>query len=458
VRLPLVVAFSLGLSLAVASVADANGRPPLTNGIHFQANDPHSLYVATTFGLLVSHDDGCTMSWVCEQNIGYGGEWDPKYAIGTDGTIFATTYTGLRVSHDGGCSFVTATSELAPGAPNRIADIWIDALDVGPTGLVWVGTAESGQPNEVYLSSDNARTFNALGLTSSTIFWKSLRAAPSNMARAYVSGYEVAPPTAHILRTDNMGGMWTPSPLANVMYGSTPLLLIMAVDPTNADIVFMISQGSNNSSGDRLYRSADAGMTWTDVFDSTTPIKDVVIKDSQTVFVTTMVQSGMTFIGGPAFKSGNGGVTFDQMPAAPQLACLGAAPGGDLVGCGANWQPDYEAVTRSTDTATFSKVWRFVELAGPLKCPAGTAEYDMCDQELWDNLKAQFASTGPTCGANVVPPDDPISGDPAPKRSSGCCDSAPGAAPAGIMWIVLAAIWLSGAARRRRARSSTARS
>ena len=263
-RLQLVVAFSLGLSLALASAAHANGRPPLTNGIHFQPNDPHSLYVATTFGLLVSHDDGCTMSWVCEQNIGYGGEWDPKYAIGTDGTIFATTYTGLRVSHDGGCSFVTATSELAPGSPNRIADVWIDALDVGPTGLVWVGTAESGQPNEVYLSSDNGVTFNALGLNSSTIFWKSLRAAPSNLARAYVSGYEVAPPTAHILRTDNMGGMWTPSPLTNVVYGSTPLLLIMAVDPTNSDIVFMISQGSNNASGDRLYRSADAGMTWTD--------------------------------------------------------------------------------------------------------------------------------------------------------------------------------------------------
>ena len=439
--------------LAIASVASANGRPPLTNGIHFQANDPHSMYVATTFGLLVSHDDGCTMSWVCEQNIGYGGEWDPKYAIGTDGTIFATTFTGLRVSHDGGCSFVTATSELAPGTPNRIADIWIDALDVGPTGLVWVGTAESGQPNEVYLSSDNGVTFNALGLISATIFWKSLRAAPTNMARAYVSGYEVALPTAHILRTDNMGGMWLPSPLANVQYGSTPILLVAAVDPANADLVYMISQGAFNSSGDRLYRSSDAGMTWTDVLDSTGPIKDVVIKDAQTVFVTTMMQSGMTFIGGPAFRSSNGGVSFDTMPTAPQLACLGASPGGDLVGCGANWDPDHEAVTRSLDTDTFTKVWRFVELAGPLKCPAGTAEYDTCDQELWNNLKAQFAATGPTCGANVIPPDaPPAAGDPSPPKSGGCCDSSTGPAP-GIMWIVLAAAWLMGSARRRRARS-----
>ncbi|MEO6777668.1 MAG: MYXO-CTERM sorting domain-containing protein [Kofleriaceae bacterium] len=435
---PVVVA---GLLLALGSAAVANGRPPLTNGVHFKPGDPHSLYVATTFGLLVSHDDGCTMSWVCEQNIGYGGEWDPKYAIGADGAIFATTYTGLRVSRDGGCSFTTATEDLPPGAPNRIAGIWIDALDVGPTGLVWVGTAESGQPNDVYLSSDNGVTFSSLGLMSSTVFYKSVKTAPTNLARAYASGYEIATPQAHVMRTDNMGGSWTPSPLAGIQYGSTPILLVAAVDPANADLVYLVSQGANNSSGDRLYRSSDAGMTWTDVLDVTGPIKDVVIEDANTVFVTTMMQSGMTFIGGPAYRSTNSGVAFDPMPAAPQLACLGKDPAGNLVGCGANWQPDYEAVTKSTDGAgSFSKVWRFVELAGPLACPSGTAEYDMCDQELWDNVKAQFAATGPTCGLNVVP-DGAVNGDPAPKKSGGCCDASPGA-PLGLVWILVVAGWV----------------
>jgi len=434
-----------GLVLALESLASANGRPPLTNGIHFKPGDPHSMYVATTFGLLVSHDDGCTMNWVCEQNIGYGGEWDPKYAIGADGTIFATTYTGLRVSRDGGCSFTTATSELAPGTPNRIADIWIDALDVGPTGLVWVGTAETGQPNDVYLSSDNGVSFTSLGLMSSTVFYKSAKTAATNMARAYVSGYGGAPPLAYVWRTDNMGGSWTPSPLANVQYGSTPTVLVAAVDPSNADVVYLISQGANNSSGDRLYRSSDAGITWTDVLDVTGPIKNVVIQDANTVFVTTMMQSGMTFIGGPAYRSTNGGLAFDPMPAAPQLACLGKDPGGNLIGCGANWQPDYEAVARSTDgAASFAKVWRFVELAGPLDCPAGTAEYDTCNQEMWDNVKAQFASTGPTCGANVVP--DGANGDPAPKKGGGCCDAGAGG-PVGLLW----AFVVGGLLLRRRA-------
>src|SRR5437879_1853679 len=133
-------ALVLALALA-ASAAHAGGRAPLTNGVYFRAGDPHSLYVRTTFGLLISHDDGCTMRWVCETAIGYGGLFDPKYAIATDGTIFATTFSGLRVSRDGGCTFTTNAS--------LPADTWIDALELAPSGEVWIGTATSGAPNDV---------------------------------------------------------------------------------------------------------------------------------------------------------------------------------------------------------------------------------------------------------------------------------------------------------------------
>lgn len=430
--------------LLLASTAYANGRAPLTNGVHFKPNDPHSMYVATTFGLLISHDDGCTMNWVCEANIGFNGAWDPKYAIASDGTIFATTYTGLRVSRDGGCSFTTATSELTPGAPNRIAGIWIDALDVGPTGEVWVGTAESGQPNDVYVSGDNGVSFRAVGLSSNTAFWKSVKVAPTNLARVYVSGYELTPPTAHVFHTDNSGGKWTPSPLANVEYGSTPITLIAAVDPSNPDIVYLISEGAAGS-GDKLYRSTDAGDTWIDVLTTAGPISGVTIVGPQTVYATALTQSGTTLVGNAMYRSNNGGVSFELVPNTPQLACLGVSPSGDLIGCAANWQPDFAAVVRSQDAAaTFSKVWRFVEMAGPLPCTAGTPEEDTCNQAMWQNVKAQFGATGPTCGANAVP-DGVQDGTMTPK-SSGCCDS--GGGPLGLVWACAVAGWLG---RRRHA-------
>ncbi len=434
----------LGLLLVLATtVAHANGRPPLTNGIHFKPGDPHTMYVASTFGLLISHDDGCTMNWVCEDNLGYGGVWDPKYAIASDGTIFATTFTGLRVSRDGGCSFNTATDSLPAGDPGRIAGIWIDALDIGPTGDVWVGTAESGAPNNVYVSHDNGITFTATGLQSPTVFYKSAKAAASNMMRVYVTGYEVNPPTGHLLHTDNGGATWTPSTLTNVQYGSSPITLVAAVDPTNPDTFYLISEGAMQPSGDILYRSTDAGVTFTQVLASPDPIQNVVIRDAQNVYVVTMTQSGPAFVGGPVYHSTDSGMTYTSMPGEPQLACLGVGPDGNMVGCGANWNPDFEAVARSLDSATtWAKVWRFVELAGPLQCPAGTAEEDTCNQQQWSSLQQQFGTTGPTCGANVVPDaGTPI----VPKKAGGCCDS--GSAPVGLVWAGAIALWLG---RRRR--------
>jgi hypothetical protein len=411
--------------LAIATaVAHANGRPPLTNGVFFKPGDPHSLYVRTTFGLLISHDDGCTFNWFCEQNIGYGGQFDPKYAIATDGTIFATTFTGLRVSRDGGCSFTNT-------GPN----IWIDAIDIGPTGEVWVGTAESGQPNDVYSSTNNGAEFASKGMQSPSIWWKSVKVAPTNAQRVYIAGYQVAgmapdggqlPPTAHVLRSDDDGAHWTPSPLTGVMYGSSaPIVIIGAVDPANQDIVYLESLGANPPNGDRLYRSSDGAMTWSEVLATTDPIRDVVVRDATHVLVATQL--------GGSFASSDAGMTFTPMNAPPQLECLGQRADGTLIGCGANWQPDFMAVAKSADAGqTWQKVWRFVELAGPLACPDGTAEHDMCDLGLWQGVKDQFGATGPTCGANA---GDPVpGGEPPPKKKpGGCCDAGEGA-PVSALW------------------------
>src|SRR5689334_2335726 len=100
-------ALALALAAALAALAalrapaaHANGRPPVTNGVFFRPGDNDTIFVRTTFGLLVSHDNGCSFRWTCEQNIGYGGMFDPKYAVAADGTLFATTFTGLRISRD----------------------------------------------------------------------------------------------------------------------------------------------------------------------------------------------------------------------------------------------------------------------------------------------------------------------------------------------------------------------
>lgn len=438
------------LCAAASSVALANGRAPLTNGMFLRPGDDHSLYVRTTFGLLISHDDGCTFHWVCEKAIGYGGEFDPKYAIATDGTIFATTFTGLRVSRDNGCTWTTATSSAGVNDPGRIADIWIDAIDISPLGDVWVATAESAKPNDVFRSTDNGVTFTPMGLQSPVIWWKSIKVAKSDPQRIYVTGYQVASTAqAHLRRSTDQGQTWTPVPLpANVQYGATPIVYVTAVDPGNADHLYLTSLGANPPNGDRVYRSLDAGDTWTEVAATTDPVRDIVIRSNHTALIATLA--------GGTYESTTMDGTFAKLgtvrPNAtdinpPRLGCLAQKPDGTLLGCGANWQPDYMAVGRAQNPLAFQKLFRFVDLAGPVECPAGTPEADMC-APMWPSLKQQFGATGPgTCGAQ---PDLPMIDlpTPPPPKGGGCCDAG-GSGPASFAIGAVAGALLLGRRRRR---------
>jgi hypothetical protein len=354
-----------------------------------------------------------------------------------DGSIFATTFEGLRISRDGGCTFTTAAGTEG---------LWVDALAIGATGEVWVAIAETGGISDVLASSNNGASFQSKGKQSAEIWWKSVKVAPSNPARVYITGYQVAnTPTAYLFHSENGGAVWTPSPLANVMYGGTPVLRVRAVDPVNPDIVFMTSEAAS-SPGDRLYRSTDGGVTWTESLVTAALVHDVLIVDASHVFVATQVRTGTSLTGGPTYASTDGGVTFTQMTGTPQLACITQSPDGSLLGCGANWDPDFKAIARSSDGgSTWDKIWRFVEMNDAVQCEAGTRQRDTCDVMLWDcptcgtDLKRQFTATGPTCGSR-----DP----PTPKKpSSGCCDAGD---RVGAMWGLVALGLLAMPRRRRR--------
>jgi len=421
--------------VGATSTAHANGRPPVTNGVFFRPSDNQSVYVRSTFGLLVSRDGGSSFRWMCEQNIGYGGIYDPKYAIATDGTIFATTMDGLRVSRDGGCSFTTATAELPANAPGRIANISIESLDIGPTGEVWVATSESGKTNDVYRSTDVGVTFTARGMASPVILWKSLLVAPSDAMRVYLTGYQMTPsPIAHLFSTQDGGQSWPESPLTGVQLAATPLIMIAAVDPADPQRIYLVSVGANAPDGDRLYRSTNGGATFTEVLATPQPIVNVVIRDATTVVVAA---------GQGAFRSTDGGATFGAAAISPHLGCLGKRPDGTLIGCAPNWDPDFMAVGRSDDASQWQKIFRFVELAGPLCCPAGTAGHDVCDQELWAGLNAQFGAHGASCD---VVPDAPSEG--VPSKPGGCCDADAG--PGSSLGAGLLALLVAGTIGRRR--------
>ena len=438
---------SLVVLCLLSGLALANGRPPLTNGVFFKPNDTQSIYIRSTFGLLVSHDDGCSFRWICERAIGYGGEFDPKYAVAADGTLFATTFTGLKVSRDGGCTWGMA--------PVGAGEIWVDAIDIAANGDIWVATAESAAPNNVYRSTNNGMTFEARGMLSPTVWWKSVKVAPSSTQTVYVAGYQVAgSPMARLYRSDNGGADWTERPLfgeqrdpPTMRFGMTPIVLISAIDPKDPNTLFLTSLDAVVPKGDRLYRSTDGGVTFRQVLATTDRIRDVFYAKDGAVYVATLA--------GGSYRSTDGGNSFAKLDAPPHLGCLGQRSDGAFVGCGANWEPDFKAVARTLDTEKWQKVFRFVELAGPLQCPAGTSVADICEP-MWPALKELFGATGPgMCPAvpDGAPPKKPSNG-------GGCCDA--GAASNGWLALLVLVVLRGRRARTcsaaaRRARTSSGR-
>lgn len=430
----------LSATLAGAALdASANGRPPASVSIASRKNG-RDILVATTFGVLLSKDDGCSFQWLCEQSIGYGGTFDPKYAIGDDGTIYATTFEGLRVSRDGGCTFRTATEGLPASDPGALDGIWVDAIDLAPGGDVWLATAESGRYNDVYRSRDQGRTFQPMGLHSAAIWWKSVKISHADPQRIYVGGYQIAgtapgggqmPPTAHLRRSDDGGATWRPMPLTGIALAATPVIHVMAIDPANADVLFLRSTAAVPPAGDKLYRSGDGGATWSEVLSLSEPILGVSIHAG-----SILVAAGM----GGAYSSSDG-KAFTAVADAPHLSCIDERGDGSVLACGANWEPDFFAAASSKDGRDWKKLVRFAEMTGPLSCPEGTVQRDTCELSMWPSMREQFGATGPgrSCPA-VEEPAPPARGG----SGGGCCDG--GGGPSGAAGAAMMLLALAGAA------------
>jgi hypothetical protein len=224
------------------------------------------------------------------------------------------------------------------------------------------------------------------------------------------------------------------------------VVLLSAVSPTNPDIVFAVSQGANPPMGDKLYRSLDAGQTWQLVVDATTaPVRSVVFLQDGSVLVASVTGVWTAPSAAGAFVSLPQQPDTTKPPLEPQMACAAQRQDGQLFACGANWDPDFAALGRSTtgQVANFTKLFRFVDMAGPLACPAGTPQHDVCELQLWPAVKEQFGIKDPI--ADGPPPDAPPI---EMKKPSGCCESG-GASGLETAVVIVLAVGIGGLLVRR---------
>ncbi len=464
------------LLLWPAARAEANGRFPQTTTVRFKpaaAGDSDFVLVGSSFGLLISKDRGESFRWVCEDAVYYSGIYDPDYAISENGAIYATTFSGLRVSTDDGCSFDAVGAPLSD-------DKFINQVEVGPDGRVWATTSTGGQPNDVYVAAGDGEPFVATGdlLTDEgdNGWWLSVATTADDPMRIYVSGYlpqgEDTPPVGRLRRSSDGGETWDDLDASialetgDIDWGEKdPLFYLLGASPTDADVLFARAVAINPPLGDAIYRSDDGGDSWVRVLDFADTVSAFEIRaDGMNVIAGTQnrcLDDDPEVMKGCVFVSDQAGAaeSWTQPAAQPQMNCIEEHPDGTLYACAANFAPDMFAIGSSDDASSWDTVWRFAAFEnkstdGPLDCPEGTVQDDVCEDESSSGYQMLFCDTfmldfpeceveeeEPDAGTVIDPPDD--GGD------GGCCRVGDGPPRGSAGAAVLIALWLMVWGRRR---------
>jgi photosystem II stability/assembly factor-like uncharacterized protein len=344
--------------------------------VTLQEGAPEVIVVGTTFGLAVSRDGGAHWSWICEEAIGYGGSYDTSVVVTRTGTMLVTSFEGLRISRDGGCTWSQAAD---------VGATWAADVALGPDGAIWTVTAAGGAPNRVLVSRDEGESFEEKKLLDDGWF-RTVRVAPGDAERVYAGGFRSLPPAVDggvpgvetlLLDSDDGGGRWRET---RVEAPPGTVLKLLGVARADPELVFARLDAPE---GDTLLVSRAGGPEPTAAFTAA---------DDLAAFVS--LADGTSFLVGSRFAgarlSRDGALTWPELPDPPRMACAAQRADGSIVACGANFAPDGFALASSSDLASWSELFRFQQLEGPLACDERSPVTSLCGT-LWPTVMQQIA-------------------------------------------------------------------
>jgi hypothetical protein len=408
---------ALACLLALPALALANGRPAGTSTITFRQGDERFVAAGVTFGLVVSNDNGTSWQWICEDAIGYGGDFDPDFAYAPTGALFATTRNATVATRDG-CTF----------GPTALGETLVSAITLGPDGALYLASAApatSTQPSgdtRIHKSLDDGQTFlpDPAEPGRAGDWWTSIEVSPADARRVYLAGYRLSANGRELLlfRSEDGGASFTAMATTGLTATANSTPHIAGISKTDPETVYLrVTYQQLNSTSDGLYRTTDGGVQWQLMLEQPDELAFVARANGDLVAAGRLTGAFVSL-------APSNGATWTRIGGAPEISCLVESARGDVWACTQNFGTDDAGIMKSTDLAAWTPVLRFQDVAGPVACAPGTEQRDRCVDEpnmcggRWCCLRAQL---GVTADPTACPVD--AAGDASPTPPGGCCQS-----------------------------------
>jgi hypothetical protein len=413
----------------------AHGNYPLAYQIAEKPGDRTQLAGGTTFGLVVSHDEGATWQWVCEEAIGYTMLEQPKWYITADGTIYGASFTGMFISHDQGCTWTTAPEFRDAGAA--------DIINTG--SAMFAATARFGPVNGVWRSTDDGGTWQLLDAHSLSEFYTTVRSAPSRAQRLYVGEWWYQPRGEALYWSDDNGDTFTRVDITQTLPSVThadggvgPMagsLHVFGVSPTDPDVVYAVVWSAEDPQPSYLLVTPDKGQTWTTLLKSADQINSLAVSDDG---ATLWAASAISLY----VSRGDSGFVAQDVPSRNSCAWR---YDDRLYVCGWPEADGFGAAIEALHGGSLEPFLTWRRITGAAQCPQSTIVGSTC-AAYFPALRTQFPPStlgdgGPPQQGDGGPPDGGMNNPP----PGGChCNSV----EALSLWVAVVAL------RTRRARKN----
>ncbi|HEY0254242.1 MAG TPA: hypothetical protein VGC41_22090, partial [Kofleriaceae bacterium] len=206
---------------------------------------------------------------------------------------------------------------------------------------------------------------------------------------------------------------------------------VVGISPTDPKTVYLRINLETGTSGDSIYKSTDAGATWTKILTTNDAFGLVFLARSNGDLIAATKTSG-------AQVSTNGGTTWTPLVNPPHISCLVENHGThDVWACTENYDSigitgDGFGIMKTTDYASWTGVQRYQDISGVVQCDAATPQAAQCvssyqgQPSVWCCLEAQLGITDTSVdctGANSCA----FTGDSAENvtvsEPKGCCNT-----------------------------------